>query len=57
MDLSPYIWLIAVTVGVVILGAVMSYGLLRNRRRTLAEKVLTEVETKREYAREDADHR
>jgi len=55
MDLSPYVWLIALTVGVVLLGAAMSFGILRNRDRTLSEKVLTEVETKREYEREDHD--
>src|SRR5690606_11633847 len=55
MDLSSYVWLIALTVGVVLLGAAMSFGLMRNRERTLPEKVLTEVETRREYQREGID--
>lgn len=55
MDFSPYVWLIALTLGVVLLGGAMIYGTMRNRQRTLAERVETEVETRREYQREDAD--
>ncbi len=49
------IWAVVITVGVAILAAGMIYGILRNRQRTLSERVLTEVETKREYQREDRD--
>jgi hypothetical protein len=49
------IWLILLTLGVVVLAAAMIYGTTRNRKRSLAERVTTEVETKREYQREDRD--
>lgn len=49
------IWAVLITVGVVILAAGLIYGMSRNRQRTLSERVLTEVETKREYEREDRD--
>ena len=48
-------WLVLLTVGVAILAAAMIYGTMRNRQRTLSERVLTEVETRREYEREDRD--
>jgi len=48
-------WAVLITVGVVILAAGLIYGMSRNRQRTLSERVLTEVETKREYEREDRD--
>lgn len=53
--IPPFIWLIAVTVGVVLLGGAMIYGTMRNRQRTVTEKIVTEVETKRNYEREDKD--
>lgn len=49
------IWAVVITLGVVLLAAGMIYGTMRNRKRTLSERVLTEVETKREYDREDRD--
>jgi hypothetical protein len=49
------IWAVVITLGVVLLAAGMIYGTMRNRQRTLSERVLTEVETKREYDREDRD--
>lgn len=52
---GPALWLIVLTVGVIVLGAAIVYGMWRNRNRTLSERVLTEVETKREYEREDKD--
>lgn len=56
MDMiGPSLWLILLTVGVVVLGGAMIYGTMRNRQRTLSEKVTTEVETRREYQREDRD--
>jgi hypothetical protein len=56
MDIAgPGLWLILLTLGVVVLGAALAYGMLNNRRRTLAERVTTEAETKREYDREDRD--
>ena len=44
---GPGLWLIALTIGVVILGGAIIYGIMRNRSRSLSERVLTEVETKR----------
>ena len=55
--IGPGLWLIALTVGVVILAAAAIYGIMRNRNRTLAERVTTEVETRREYEREDRDEK
>ena len=52
---GPALWLIVLTIGAVALGAAVIYGMMRNRSRTLAERVTTEVETKREYEREDRD--
>lgn len=52
---GPSLWLILLTIGVIALGAAAIYGIVRNRQRTAAEKVVTEVETKREYEREDRD--
>jgi hypothetical protein len=49
------IWAVLVTIGVVVLAAAMIYGLLRNRSRTLGEKVVTEQATKAVYDREDRD--
>ncbi|MBJ3786161.1 hypothetical protein [Devosia sediminis] len=48
-------WLVLLTLGVVVLAAAMIYGTMRNRQRSLSEKVTTEVETKREYQRENRD--
>ena|ERR1700712_4787232 len=42
-------------VGSCILGLVIAYGILRNRRRTNAEKRLTEQSTKDLYAAEERD--
>lgn len=52
---GPSLWLILLTVGVVLLGLAMAYGVMRNRKRTAGERVATEVGTKREYAEEDRD--
>jgi FtsZ-interacting cell division protein ZipA len=52
---GPALWLIVLTVGVIVLGAAIVYGMWRNRKLTLSERVLSEVETKREYEREDKD--
>ena len=40
-------------VGVGILGAAMAYGILRNSKRSRAEKAITEQATKELYAQED----
>lgn len=48
-------WLILLTVGVIVLAGAMIYGSMQNRKRTLGERVATEVATKREYEREDRD--
>lgn len=42
-------------VGAVVLGLVMAYGILRNRRRTRAEKQITEQATKSRYAEQERD--
>ena len=38
-----------------VLGLVMAYGILRNRRRTRAEKQITEQATKSRYAEQERD--
>lgn len=40
-------------IGILILAAAIAYGLMRNRRRTTAEKQLTEAATKANYRAED----
>lgn len=56
MDIAgPAFWLILLTIGVIVLAGAIVYGTMRNRDRTVSERVATEVETKREYEREDRD--
>lgn len=55
MQSGPALWLILLTLGVLALGAAMAYGASRNKRRTAAERELTEVATRREYQAEDRD--
>jgi hypothetical protein len=55
MEAGPSIWLILLTVGVIILAGAIIYGIMRNRQRSVSERVHTELETKREYAAEDRD--
>ena len=50
---GPTLWLIVLTIGVIVLGAAMAYGMRRNRDRTLSEKITTEVETRRGYEKQD----
>lgn len=50
---GPALWLIVLTVGVIVLGGAMAYGMRRNRDRTPSEKVTTEVETRRGYEEQD----
>lgn len=40
-------------VGVVILGLAVAYGISRNRKRTRAEKQVTEAATRANYAKQD----
>ena len=42
-------------IGVVILGALLFYGIMRNRTRTAADKATTEQGTKDLYKREERD--
>jgi hypothetical protein len=42
-------------VGACVLGLVMAYGILRNRKRTRADKQLTEQATKNLYTEEERD--
>jgi hypothetical protein len=57
MQSGPAFWLLLLTVGVIALGAAMSYGVSRNRTRTRAERRLTEAATRREYEVKDRDRR
>ena len=42
-------------IGAVILGLALAYGIMRNRRRTIAEKRVTDQATKSLYAEEERD--
>jgi hypothetical protein len=42
-------------IGAVILGLALAYGIMRNRRRTAAEKRVTDQATKKLYAEEERD--
>lgn len=54
MDIAgPALWLIVLTIGVIVLGVAMAYGMRRNRDPTLSEKITTEVETRRGYEKQD----
>lgn len=55
MESGPTLWLLLLTVGVVALGLAIGYGISQNRKRTAAEKALTEAATQREYQQEDRD--
>ncbi|MDP2782731.1 MULTISPECIES: hypothetical protein [Devosia] len=56
MESGPTFWLVLLTVGVAALGIAMAFAQWRNSKRTPAEKVLTEIATRREYEVEDRDH-
>jgi UPF0716 family protein affecting phage T7 exclusion len=56
MQSGPAFWLVLLTLGVVVLAIAIGYGMMRNRGRTRLEKAHTEIETRREYQREDQDH-
>lgn len=55
MEIGPSIWLALLTVGVVMLGLAMAYGISRTRRRSAYEKARTETATREEFRREDRD--
>lgn len=57
MDITPNLWLILLTLGVVCLGAALVYGIMRNRQRTPLEREITEAGTRAEYRAEDRDER
>ena len=44
-------------IGALVLGLILIYGIMRNRRRTQAEKQLTEQATKNLYAEEARDEK
>lgn len=52
---GPSAWLILLTIGVIVLIAAIVYGIMRNRQRTLGERVATEAATRDEYRAEDRD--
>lgn len=55
MESGPSFWLILLTLGVVVLAAAIVYGIMRNRQRSLGERIHTEAATRREYSKEDRD--
>mgnify|MGYP004540893743 CR=1 FL=1 len=53
MDSGPSLWLILLTIGVVALALAAVYGIMRNRQRSVGERVQTEAATRAEYKSED----
>lgn len=53
MDLSPGLWLIILTVGVVALLMALIYARSRTKKLTPTEIALTEAATRAEYRNED----
>ena len=49
------VWLLLLTVGVIVLGLAMAWGINRNRQRTPIERGVTEAATRQEYREEDKD--
>lgn len=56
MEFGTVLWLLLLTAGVVLLGFAIAYGMSQNRKRSSAEKALTEIATQREYQEEDRGH-
>jgi hypothetical protein len=48
-------WLSVLVGGTIILALAIVYAMVRNRRRTLGERVATEAATREEYKAEDRD--
>ena len=53
MQSGPFLWLSLLTIGVIALGLAMAYGSSRNRKRSSAEKILTDVATRKQALAED----
>jgi hypothetical protein len=54
-DLAAAPWGLVTIVGVVILGAILAYGMWKSRRQSPAAERRLDAATKREYQREDDD--
>jgi hypothetical protein len=50
-------WFVAIVIGAIVLGLAIAYGMMRNRRRTSADKARTAKATQALYAKEDRDQR
>jgi hypothetical protein len=48
-------WALVTVIGAFVLLAAIGYGMWMNSKRTQAQRMLTEMATKREYEREDKD--
>ena len=55
MEITPALWLLVLTVGVIALGAAMLYARQRNKMRTPAEKARTDAATRDQYQIEESD--
>ncbi|WP_375450100.1 hypothetical protein [uncultured Devosia sp.] len=53
---GPFLWLIALVGGLIVLGLAMAYGMSRNSTRTPGEKQVTEDATRARYDADDKDH-
>lgn len=52
---GPSFWLILLTIGVLLLGAAIAYGVMQNRKRSAGERSLTEAATHAGYVKEDRE--
>jgi cytochrome c-type biogenesis protein CcmH/NrfF len=50
---TTFPWFFAVVIGAVILGAIIAWGMMRNRQRTPIERATTEAATHQNYKAED----
>jgi hypothetical protein len=48
-------WALVTVIGAFVLLAAIGYGMWQNSKRTSAQRMLTEMATKREYEREDKE--
>lgn len=55
MDFGASVWAIPLTIGVVVLGAAIAYGIMRNRKVTPREHAQTERKTAELYDAEQRD--
>jgi len=56
-ELGPILWIIALVGGVIVLGAAIAYGTMRNRKVTPAEERASDIKTREIYHKDEPAHR